>query len=127
MSIAYTAGAGHPSPIFVRRVGAGEFQLTRGEGRYPAWSPDGKQIAFVDGLNIFISPVMPIAPVVQLTWVSSNEMPTWSPDGMQIAFVSGLDGNDNIFVVDVDGSNRIRVTNNPADDRHPIGRLTVGR
>ena len=118
-SIAYTVGTGHPSPIFVRRAGEGEFQLTRWEGLYPAWSPDGNQIAFVDGLNIFISPVVEIAPVVQLTWVSSNEMPTWSPDGMQIAFVSGLDGNDNIFVMDVDGSNRIRVTNNPADDRHP--------
>ena len=78
-SIAYTAGVGHPSPIFVRRAGEGEFQLTRWEGLYPAWSPDG----------------------------------------MQIAFVSGLDGNDNIFVMDVDGSNRIRVTNNPDDDRHP--------
>ena len=121
MSIAYTAGTRHPSPIFVRGTGAGkgEFQLTRWEGLYPAWSPDGRQMAFVDGLNIFISPVAEIAPVVQLTWVSSNEMPTWSPDGMQIAFVSGLDGNDNIFVMDVDGSNRIRVTNNPADDRHP--------
>ena len=118
-SIAYTVGAGHPSPIFVRRAGEGEFQLTRWEGLYPAWSPDGNQMAFVDGLNIFISPVVEIAPVVQLTWVSSNEMPTWSPDGMQIAFVSGLDGNDNIFVMDVDGSNRIRVTNNPAADRHP--------
>ena len=46
-------------------------------------------------------------------------MPTWSPGGMQIAFVSGIDGNDNIFVINVNGTNRIRVTNHPADDRHP--------
>jgi Tol biopolymer transport system component len=30
-----------------------------------------------------------------------------------------MDGNDNIFVIDVDGSNRIRITNNPADDSVP--------
>ena len=46
-------------------------------------------------------------------------MPTWSPDGRQIAFASILDGNYNIFAINVDGTNRIRLTNNPADDERP--------
>ncbi len=38
--------------------------------------------------------------------------PPWSPDGSQIAWLSGDDGNWNVFVMSVDGSNRIQITDN---------------
>ena len=105
----------------------GSTQLSGGDVLFPAWSFAGKQIAYIRNGDIYISPVKSKLnhrqdDDLQLTFEAfeaSNEPPTWSPSGRQIAFTSGMDGNDNIFVIDVDGSNRIQITNNPADDRHP--------
>jgi Tol biopolymer transport system component len=44
----------------------------------------------------------------------------WSPDGMQIIYWSGLDGSRELYVMDADGSNPTRLTNNPADDSSPM-------
>ena len=41
-------------------------------------------------------------------------MPTWSPDGSKIAFHSTRDGNNEIYVMNADGSGQTRLTNNPA-------------
>jgi Tol biopolymer transport system component len=46
-------------------------------------------------------------------------MPAWSPDGRQIAFPGGRDGNDEIYVMNDDGSGLVRLTDNPAPDRDP--------
>ena len=39
--------------------------------------------------------------------------------GAKIAFVSQRDGNQEVYVVDPDGSNLTRLTNNPACDSDP--------
>jgi WD40 repeat protein len=44
---------------------------------------------------------------------SDNSSPVWSPDGKYIAFISGRDGNSEIYIMDADGSNQHRITNNP--------------
>ena len=49
-----------------------------------------------------------------------DDQPVWSPDGNQIAFVSYLDGDAEIFVMDADGSNLTRLTNNSAVDTEPF-------
>ncbi|MBK8783046.1 MAG: PD40 domain-containing protein [Anaerolineales bacterium] len=38
----------------------------------------------------------------------------WSPDGTKIAFVSSRDENSGIFMIDIDGTNLIRLTNRNA-------------
>jgi len=45
------------------------------------------------------------------------------PAGNRIAFVSSRDGNYEIYVMDTDGSNQTRLTNNPGRDT--IHRKTV--
>lgn len=57
---------------------------------------------------------------------TANEFaPAWSPRGTKVAFVSDQDGNGSnakyeIYVMDADGSNRIRLTNNTALDAAPV-------
>ena len=41
-------------------------------------------------------------------------------DGSKIAYNSDRDGNSEIYVMDADGSNQHRLTNNPADDGYPV-------
>ena len=40
----------------------------------------------------------------KLTRLSNRDGSSWSPDGRRIAFVSDPDGNDEVYVINVDGS-----------------------
>jgi len=44
----------------------------------------------------------------------SDTNPVWSPDGKQIAFISSRDGDNDIYVMDADGSNLINLTADPS-------------
>ena len=51
---------------------------------------------------------------------SGNEMgPYWSSDGTRITFISNRDGNNEIYVMDADGSNQTRLTNDLGQDNRP--------
>jgi dipeptidyl aminopeptidase/acylaminoacyl peptidase len=77
--------------------------LTSGQfdDEHPAWSPDGKTIAFVskrgvdpdrtEDTNIFVVEAMAGAQVKQLTAFAGPDegQPSWSPDGRLIAFAEG--------------------------------------
>ncbi len=43
----------------------------------------------------------------------------FSPDGRQIVFTSNRDGNNEIYIMDVNGSNLVNLTKNPASDQYP--------
>ena len=45
--------------------------------------------------------------------------PTWSPDGTRIAFRSQRDGNDEIYIMNSDGTCQVNLTNDPAADWSP--------
>jgi len=47
-------------------------------------------------------------------------MPAWSPNGTKIAFQSSRDGNPEIYVMNADGSNSTRLTENRANDEFPV-------
>ncbi|MFQ5732543.1 MAG: TolB family protein, partial [Planctomycetaceae bacterium] len=130
--------------VFARHVGA-TIQLvlldvTTGKERrlnkrnapeYDAvFSPDGKRLAFAfdkaspnqgdmevylcdaDGKNL-----KPLA--FTQGKVSHEESPAWSRDGKRIAYTSTRDGNQELYVVGIDGKGRKRLTSNPAIDAHP--------
>lgn len=84
------------------------------------WSPDGVRIAYISDRtkdqDIYVVDVKS-KQVRQLTehaneWDETRWAPTWSPDGKRIAFASGRSEPfaDDLWMVDGDGSNLIKVT-----------------
>jgi Tol biopolymer transport system component len=57
--------------------------------------------------------------VVQLTTGGGYD-PEWSPDLNTIVFSGDRDGNQDIYVIGVDGRDERRLTRNPAIDRQPF-------
>jgi Tol biopolymer transport system component len=77
----------------------------------PAWSPDGKKIAFrkvVDDLGSNMKIFVMDADGSHAVRVTHNPAvdrnPTWSPDGKKIAFQSNRHGNFDIYVVTLRGN-----------------------
>jgi len=94
-----------------------------GADRSPAWSPDGRRIAFAaerDGnTDIYTMNTDGTDERRLTTDPGLDDDPEWSPDGRRIAFTSEMDGNTDIWVMDADGSNKERLTSDPAIDLDP--------
>lgn len=84
-------------------------QLTFGEGveESPAWSPDGKALAYVgeaEGYKqLFLRP-LPSGPERRLTRAPKDDIqPAWSPDGKRIAFVRAKTDRGKLEPSDING------------------------
>ena len=73
-------------------------------------SPDGKTIAFDLLGDIYIMPITGGKATNISKGVSWDMQPRFSPDGTQIAFTSDRAGGDNIWMMDIDGSNAKQLT-----------------
>ena len=93
---------------------------------YPAWSPDGSRLAFVGKgaltWEIFVRD-MRCGAVRQLTHAtdkrSPSQGPAWSPDGRRIAFDRKLGEDFDIFSMNADGANAVRLTHGGGVNARP--------
>jgi Tol biopolymer transport system component len=99
--------------------GSGERRVTRQKcgAQNPAWSPDGRTIAFEGSYGIYLVNIDGTG-LRRLTrsrpglhWESE---PAWSPDGKRIAYTSaGVNTSEGIYVMNADGTGQHRLTHAP--------------
>ena len=94
----------------------------------PAWSPDGKKIAFNSRRHFpdrtrddIFAITADGKELEQLTEDGRSRSPVYSPDGTKIAYVSRRGGDSNIYLMDTNGKNSVKLTRTPPgiDNDHP--------
>jgi Ca2+-binding RTX toxin-like protein len=92
---------------------------TLGPGLSPAWSPNGRLIAFDNGVNNNYDVWVMRADGKARRRVTRNPAPDyfagWSPDGTRIVFTSDRGGED-LWTIRVDGTGERRLTTDPNPD-----------
>ncbi|HEY3935125.1 MAG TPA: hypothetical protein VGL65_10985 [Gemmatimonadales bacterium] len=84
-----------------------------GDAYGPAFSPDGKTLVFVHGMEkgadleaVDISRMCCTRRITHDAPLADNLSPAYSPDGQRIAFVSNRTGTPEVYAVDQDGTSR---------------------
>ena len=102
----------------------------------PSWSPDGKWIVFASdrdrergdhNYDIYVMDVNGGNPQNLTNNPEEDRDPSWSPDGKRIVFRSSREGHfighfgitSDIYVMDADGGNEQRLTENRKNDSQP--------
>jgi Tol biopolymer transport system component len=120
--IAFRSNRAGDQQVFVMNAdGSGQTQLTFNVGNVqePGWSPDSTQIVYNARPNpvtatydIWVVPAGGGAPVQLTNDPANDQRAAWSPDGTKIAFVSERDARPEMYLMDADGSDELRITNN---------------
>src|SRR5215471_3046394 len=83
----------------------------------PGMSPDGKEIAFVSGGDIWIVPSSGGEAHLLVSDPATESRPLYSPDGKYLAFVSTRTGNGDIYLLNLQSNELKRITYDDALDQ----------
>jgi Tol biopolymer transport system component len=136
LKIAFSSDRTGASTIWIMNPdGSGQTQLTTdatANDFQPAWSPDGKKIAFTrlvgsGDTDIYVVDAVPgsIPTLVGGFKGAIDRYPRWSANGNLIMFssnrVTGTNptGDEEIFIMNADGTDVTQVTDNTVDDSYP--------
>jgi TolB protein len=125
--IAYVGNVGKAREIFVMDYDGARVKRVTGNGSInlsPAWSPDGREIAFVSYRSghpelMIVNSDGELRRAFPQQGGELNSAPSWSPDGRLLAFSSSRDGNAEIYTLRVADGSLTRLTQNEAIDTSP--------
>ncbi|MEO7850797.1 MAG: Tol-Pal system beta propeller repeat protein TolB [Rubrivivax sp.] len=90
----------------------------------PAWSPNGKELAYVSFESqkavVWVQDVSTGQRRSLADFRGSNSAPAWSPDGSSVALALARDGSTQLYIMPRAGGTPRRLTNSPSIDTEPV-------
>ena len=132
--IVFASNRGNSTQVFqlflMNSDGANQHRIysSYGSSAAPHWSPNGGSIVFANDKEDYRTGNFEIFSIEPETSEAEKRLtfrrrydvsPVYSPNGKQIVFVSQLDGNSEIYLMNHDGTNLMRLTRNTAEDISP--------
>jgi len=138
--IAFASERDGNAEVYVMNAdGSEQTNLTNNPDGYdsgPDWSPDGRYLAYFTGMRRPETDEHPPPGAPYRYWdaelyvmdletgdrtrITQSDRddiyPEWSHDGRRLTFTSSRDGNNEVYVINVDGSGTRRLTNNDVSD-----------
>ena len=105
--IAFQSASGRNTDIWVMNADGTDQKKLTNNGGMPVWSPDGK-ITFIGEGGICIMNADGSDQKILIS-VDAGRSLVWSPDGSRIAIVSDVASGTDIWVINADGTNRMKL------------------